>query len=41
MLKNICPPTNSNAAYAGEDTQWGKDKKLIVLESILTLGFWI
>jgi hypothetical protein len=41
MLKNICPPINSNAAYTGEDAQWEKDKELIVLENILTLGFWI
>jgi len=25
MLKNSCPPINSNAAYTGEDTQWEKD----------------
>jgi hypothetical protein len=24
--KNICPPTNLNAAYTGEDAQWEKDK---------------
>jgi len=26
MLKNICPPINSNTAYTGEDAQWEKDK---------------
>jgi hypothetical protein len=41
MLKNICPPINLNATYTGEDAQWEKGKKLIVLENILTLGFWI
>jgi hypothetical protein len=41
MLKNIYPPIISNAAYTGEDAQWEKDKYLIVLENILTLGFWI
>jgi hypothetical protein len=41
MLKNICPPINSNAAYTDEDAQWKKGKQLIVLENILTLGFWI
>jgi hypothetical protein len=41
MQKNICPPINSKVAYTGEDAQWVKDKELTVLESILTLGFWI
>ncbi|GAG06660.1 unnamed protein product [marine sediment metagenome] len=26
MLKNIYPPINADAAYTGEDAQWGKDK---------------
>ena len=26
MLKNICPPTNSNAAYTNGDAQWEKSK---------------
>jgi hypothetical protein len=39
--KNICPSINLNAAYTGEDAQWEKDKKLIVLKNISTLGFWI
>jgi hypothetical protein len=26
MLKNSCPPINSNSAYTGESAQWEKDK---------------
>ena len=26
MLKNICPPTNSNTAHTDKDAQWEKDK---------------
>jgi hypothetical protein len=39
--KNSCPSANSSAAYNSEDAQWEKDKQRIVLENILTLGFWI
>jgi hypothetical protein len=41
MQKNIYSPNNPNAAYTGVDAQWEKGKQLIVLENILTLGFWI
>jgi hypothetical protein len=31
----------SNPAYPSGDENWIKDKELIGLETILTLGFWI